>query len=238
MTDSTTIATSIAQELGETMPLARAQIGRIVERCGVEQAQDWLAEAQQIQANGGMLILDGTRQRTLGGVYFYLVRSALLEAGRTEDLQAIFPRFSRTRPAGTPAPPPTPPEPPISWTERDTLIGTAKTHPGEATSVKITLIGKPGKIVERQQFTLLMMTHKRALPPLPKGIPVPATVPETTYIVYVGAKQWRKVKEALANPEDILIIEGVPMYDAQYQAVAVFATNTTTQLLQRAQRSS
>jgi hypothetical protein len=44
------------------------------------------------------------------------------------------------------------------------------------------------------------------------------------------------VKDALTDPEDVLIIEGVPMYDAQYQAIAVFATNTTTKALQRAQR--
>ncbi|MFP4441289.1 MAG: phosphorylated adapter RNA export RNA-binding domain-containing protein [Chloroflexaceae bacterium] len=233
MPDTPNVTTAIAQALGETTSVARAQIARIVARCGAEQAQAWLAETQQIEANGGMPTLDGTRRRTPGGVYFYLVRGALRAAGRTDDLRAIFPRPGGAQPGGGPA---TPATPPMAWAERGSLIEAAQTQPGEATTVKMTLIGRPGKTVEREQFTLLMLTHQRALPALPKGIPVPQTVPATTYIVYVGAKQWRKVKDALADPEDLLIVEGVPMYDAQYQAIAVFATNTTTKTLQRAQR--
>jgi hypothetical protein len=70
--------------------------------------------------------------------------------------------------------------------------------------VKVTLIGRPAKTVERTDFTLLLMTHTGPLPSLPKGIPVPSTFPKTSYIVYVGGKQWRQVKEALVNVDDML----------------------------------
>jgi hypothetical protein len=61
------------------------------------------------------------------------------------------------------------------------------------TTVKVTLIGRPGKMVERSEFTLLLMEHSAPLPALPKGIPLPSKVPTTTYIVYLAAKHWRTV---------------------------------------------
>jgi hypothetical protein len=93
-------------------------------------------------------------------------------------------------------------------------------------------------VVEQEGFTLLKMQHTGPLPSLPKGIPVPAAVPTTTYIVYIAAKQWRGVAESLKTPEDTLIVEGVQFYDAEHQAIAVFATNTTTKLLQQAKRAA
>jgi hypothetical protein len=44
------------------------------------------------------------------------------------------------------------------------------------------------------------------------------------------------VKDALKNPDDTAIIEGTPMWDAEYQAMAVFATSITTKLTQQAKR--
>jgi len=102
--------------------------------------------------------------------------------------------------------------------------------------VKVTLIGKPGKVIEKPDCTLLIMKESGPLPALPKGIPVPAQVPETSYVVYIGAKQWRGVAAALKNPDDVLIVEGTQIYDAEYSAIAVFATNTTTKALQQAKR--
>jgi molybdopterin-guanine dinucleotide biosynthesis protein len=40
-------------------------------------------------------------------------------------------------------------------------------------------------------------------------------VEATRYSVYITAKQWKKVAEAIADPEDVLIVEGFPMLDAQ-----------------------
>ena len=71
------------------------------------------------------------------------------------------------------------------------------------------------------------------VPALPKGLPTPPAAP-TKYTVYIAAKQWRKVEQAIADPEDVLIVEGFPTMDAEARAIAVFATNTTTKKLQQA----
>src|SRR5205085_6772412 len=58
----------------------------------------------------------------------------------------------------------------------------------------------------------------------------------TNYLVYIASRQWRKVAEAIADPEDVLIVEGFPQLDPETSSIAVFATNTTTKKLQMAQR--
>lgn len=239
MSSSTTpaeVAGQIARALGETAPLPIGQIARIVRLCGAEQALAWLEEARAIETDGGMRTADGSRQRTLGGVYFKHVKEMLL---KTERKQLIFKIFWQQQPGQVrqgAAKPGAPALPPGTWSERGPLIAEAGALPGKATTVKVTLIGRPGKIVERQGFTLLQMKHSGALPALPKGIPVPEKLPETTYVVYIGAKQWRGVAEQIKNPDDALIVEGTQIYDAEFKAIAVFATNTTTKLLQQAKR--
>jgi molybdopterin-guanine dinucleotide biosynthesis protein len=46
------------------------------------------------------------------------------------------------------------------------------------------------------------------------------------------------VASAIADPEDVLIVEGFPQLDPETSSIAVFATNTTTKKLQGAQRQA
>jgi hypothetical protein len=245
------IGQEIVQTLGETNPRVIDQIFRLIRFLGVEQAQALFAETQQTEANGGMMLPDGSRRRTPGGVFFQLARKYV-----PEDQHARFfnsprhKRGARPKPAdspesnapATPKPASSPhsPQPTtaFTWAERGPLITEARTAQGVVKTVKVTLIGRPAKTVERNDFTLLLMKHSGPLPALPKGVPVPTKVPETSYVVYIGAKQWKSVKEALQNPDDTLIIEGAQFYDKEYEAIAVFATNTTTKQLQQAKRQS
>ncbi len=126
--------------------------------------------------------------------------------------------------------------PPIRWAHREARIASLQPTSRKATSVKVTLIGRPARVSEQAQFTLLTLTYTGPLSSLPKGIPVPVKVPPTTYSVYIGKKQWKQVAEALTNPEDVLIVEGVQILDATTKTIAVFATKTTTKLLQQANR--
>ena len=71
----TQTAAAIAAQLGETHAGARATIWRTVRTIGPERAQVFVAQALEAEANGGMLIPDGSRKRTLGGIFFYLVRT-------------------------------------------------------------------------------------------------------------------------------------------------------------------
>ena len=104
--------------------------------------------------------------------------------------------------------------------------------------MKVTVIGRPTSVVERGNTVILMLTHNSPLPAMPKGVPVPAVMPTTTYIVYVGVKQWRGVAAAMKDPEDVLIIEGTLTWDAEQQAIAVFTTKIASKLKQRAMRAA
>lgn len=235
----------IAKALGETRYWPRTQIKNIVKRCGVEQALAWLEEAERIEAAGGQMLPNGRRRRTKGGVFFRMVRDAV----SAEDRQLLFippkkkksqsQEGSDTSAPGQPAPPQLPPEPELpraTWEERDGLISEGQQLPGKATTVKITVMGRPSKAVERQGFALLVMEHEGKVASLPKGIPLPPAPLPTQYIVYIGGKQWNKVKASLETPEDFLIIEGVPVLDPKYAAITVFATKTTTKLQQQGRR--
>ena len=68
-----------------------------------------------------------------------------------------------------------------------------------------------------------------------KGLPAPTNA-ATKYAVYIAKKQWNKVKDAIQDLEDTLIIEGFPKADAEVSAIAVFTTNVTTKKLQQAMR--
>jgi hypothetical protein len=239
MTDKGTIhqtATTIAERLGETEAVPRHTITRVLKHLGVDRTLALLEEALDIEANGGMILPDGSRRRTPGGVFFWLIKERLFQAGQKNVVAKIFwkPRGEGSVAGVTPK---IPPAPVFTWDERGMWLGALGEAKGVVKTVKVTLIGRPDRVVEQQSFTLLRMQHSGPLPSLPKGIPVPAKVPITTYIVYIGAKQWRGVTEALKNEEDTLIVEGTQMYDAEHRAIAVFATSTTTKLLQQAKRA-
>ena len=76
---------------------------------------------------------------------------------------------------------------------------------GESKTVKITLIGRPGRIVEKGEVVLTSMQASKA-PSLPKGLP-PVPIDPTTYVVFIAQKQWKKVAQAIKDPQDVLIVE-------------------------------
>jgi hypothetical protein len=87
MIDTLETVAQIAERLGERDPMPLAQIRRIVSTIGAERAQAFVDYALEVEANGGMLVPDGSRRRTLGGVFFALVREGVSEAERL----VIFP---------------------------------------------------------------------------------------------------------------------------------------------------
>jgi cold shock CspA family protein len=234
----------IANRLRERNPNAIIQISRLYQHFGSDIIGEIVAETERIEAEGGMLLPDGSRRRTPGGVFFLQARKRLAPG----EWERIFPQKSwkeqrkqnkttqgsATTPQGAPAPAPTPLI--VTWEMRGPLVDEAKACQGRATSVKVTVIGRPTSVVERGNTVILMLTHSGPLPSLPKGVPTPTVVPTTTYTVYVAAKQWRGVAEAIKNPEDVLIIEGAQTWDAEQQAIAVYTTKIATKLQQRAKR--
>ncbi len=64
---------TIAAHLGESEAEPLQLLHKVVKKLGLEQALAFLKETQEIEAQGGLLLPDGSRRRTPGGVFFYLV---------------------------------------------------------------------------------------------------------------------------------------------------------------------
>ncbi len=66
------VAATIADQLGEKLPGPRKQIAQIVWALGRTQACQLLKQTLQIEVQGGMLVTNGNRRRSPGGVFFHL----------------------------------------------------------------------------------------------------------------------------------------------------------------------
>jgi hypothetical protein len=98
---------TICSTLNEGAERPRSQVTAIVEALGEVRAMALLAETQRIELSGGMLVPDGSRRRTPGGVFFVLARRAL----SPHDRDRIFSEGRQQTPAAPKpvAPAPTPP---------------------------------------------------------------------------------------------------------------------------------
>ena len=220
-------AAAVAAQLNETDPGALTQLARIVERMGDEFVTTALADTLRVEAEEGLLTEDKQRRRTPGGVFFYLVRGRIT----AEDRKVLFPRPPR------PAKPAPPAAVTLSDTERQTLYNQLKAHPGVATNMKLTLIGRPAKIIKRDTFAAVTLASHEP-PALPKGLSELPSQEPTIYLVYIASKQWRKVEEPIQNPEDKLIIEGYPYNDKKMGVIGVLTQSVTTVNLQRVKRDA
>jgi hypothetical protein len=231
------VAAMIADHLGETEEWPRRNIGIIVRALGRKQSRRLLKETQQIEANGGMMLPDNSRRRTPGGIFFHL---AYTTGQPKPGKQLTRPTHRQMpKPKGEKQPPqPTPkekhPVDALSWDNRIATVQEADIQKGTASTVKITIVGRPGKILNKDTCIVTVMESTK-VPALPKGLPTP-TAAATKYAVYIAAKQWAKVKDVITDPEDTLIVEGFPKTDPEVSAIAVFTTNVTTKKLQTSKK--
>ncbi len=131
-------------------------------------------------------------------------------------------------------PPAPPPLPPFVWDEAAPIIAEVTANVGEASTVKVTVIGRPTQVVERQGVVVLALRSTKT-PTLPKGLPpLPATL--TNYMVFIQQKQWNKVREAMQNADDALIVEGYPVHEPRFAGITVYATQVTMKALQAVKR--
>ena len=196
---------------------------------GHDRCRAILADTLTCEANGGMLTKDGTRRRTPGGVFFQLVRERATKHERRRLFPRPAPQPGQARPQDKPQV--------LTWPEVQTLIEKLATEPpGEARTMKLTLIGRPGKIETRGQAVLFRMQGK---PPgaMPRGLPPIPNTPALTWTVMVALRQWNRVKDSLAtNQEDQLIIEGYPLMQGTQHVL--LAQSCVSMLQQRVQKQA
>jgi hypothetical protein len=207
----------------------RPLLTQVLRTLGTDRTTAILTDALTCEANGGMLTRDGTRRRTPGGVFFQLVK----ERATPQERRRLFPRPAPQRGQGQPQRQPTA----LTWDEVQTITQTLATAPpGEARTMKLTLIGRPGKIETRGQAVMFRLQGK---PPasLPRGLPPIPSTPALTWNVMVALRQWNRVKDSLAaNQEDQLIIEGYPLMQGTQHVL--LAQSCTSVALQRAQKQA
>jgi hypothetical protein len=217
-----TIAQAIAEQLGEVEAEPRAQIERTVEIHGTELAQTILQETLEIEANGGLLVPDGSRRRTPGGVFFSLLRQRISreEWRRIQQLTTHSPEIAAQT---------------LPWAERAALVAQAAAHPGTVETVKLTIVGRPRDVKRHDTFVIVVLEDTQPIPALPSGVPAVTTLP-TLYKIFIPLKRWRAMESALKNPDDVMVVEGYAYPHDKAQTVLVLAQLATTTKLQVAWR--
>lgn len=228
-------AAQLAEQLDEKGAVPRRMLADVVKHCGIEFAQEILKLTFETEAQGGLMINTGERRRTLGGVFFFLARSKLTPEMR----KVVFPRKKGQNRSGGNKTGQSQygQSSSLRWEDRLEIIQPLLAAQGELTNVKIVLIGRPGRIETRKDLVVTVVSHTQKSPSLPRGVPAPPKTP-TTYTVYIAAKQWRRVEDAIKNSDDALIIEGTCSYDEAIKGIAVFASSVTTKALEAQKREA
>lgn len=218
-------------------------IRRIVLVLGVQRATDLLNQVLDIEAQGGQMTVDGSRRKTAGGLFISLARAQAAPNERPK-LRDFGPKKLKAHLTQTAAPDQAAPKTkpalvtPLPWDAAKQIVAQALEAIGEARTVKLTLIGRPSKIVQQPNCVVIAMKGK-APPSLPKGLPTPPANSAITWAVFIVNKQWNAVKDfVIGNTEDNLIVEGYPIIDPKSGSSVVLATSCKSVVQERAAREA
>jgi hypothetical protein len=229
------VALEIAAQLNETEEVPVKTIKRLVYQCGPEQAREWVRQAFEIEANGGMMLENLGRKRTIGGVFFYISKRAM-----TPEVRAVvYPiKFSpwadkkkqqKQRQEGQEKKTAAPEAqlPAFDWGNRLEALQDLFAESGSTFSTKVVIVGRPESVrIDTNQVTVLVKRNFH-LTSVPRGVPRPPAA-EVVTRVYIGLKMWNKVQEALNDPEDRMVAEGFCAWENGRTGLSVYATNVTT----------
>jgi cold shock CspA family protein len=208
------VAGEIADQLGETEAEPREQIERIVQHLGIDTAQAWLRDTQAIEAAGGIMLADGSRRKTPGGVYFKLVRDNLT---KTQMISIFYPDYEQTFPLDE-----------QELTER--LAGAEQWPLAVAQRCSFSLVGRPARIAppdtpaEIPYVVFELVADPEGVPGFNKALP-PVTQ-TTTFRVLAPTSQWPRIAAVLVeNPDARILVHGFPAPDPRTPGtIIVYAT--------------
>lgn len=92
-TEVQSLIETISLRLMEEKPEAIKHIELLVTWCGVEFARALLEETLTVEANGGLTVIDKSRRRSVGGVFFYLSKPRIY----WPLLEKIYPQLKKPR---------------------------------------------------------------------------------------------------------------------------------------------
>lgn len=115
------------------------------------------------------------------------------------------------RPSAGPTHPPTATEVPVTQ--------------GDVSNVKITVTGRPNRIIERGDVILMPMANTK-IPMSNRNLPSPPADP-VVYLVYLARNQWEKIASAVENSQARLVVEGYPFYDKKLGVISILTQQAT-----------
>ncbi|MEZ4513045.1 MAG: phosphorylated adapter RNA export RNA-binding domain-containing protein [Chloroflexota bacterium] len=210
----------IAMLLGETEPGPLDSITRIIETLGEKQTRQLVKEAIRIHADEGIKTHDGTRNRTLGGVFFFLVAGFV----DVEQYKQIWPErkipwfvWQKSEQAPKKSGPP-------PWGYGDLYgMGKALARVAGGMKMEMKLVGKHGKVIKRKDLVITAVSNQVRRDQVPTGLPKPPLDP-TVYVCYIPLQKW----EELPHPCDNIEISGHAGLDLENMAndvIVVWATD-------------
>ena len=195
----------IAETLNETERKPIVQIGKVYLSAGAEFTLGLMNEALKIEEDGGLMLPDGSRRRTLGGIFFMLCRERLAPEARDTIFNMSY---------GTPLiDPETVGLPELDWDTRAEIFADLNTEPGTAGSMRVTLTGRPEEIVEEGDSVRLTIMQNAPLPTVPRSIPIPS-ITSGPHTVYLSKELWKKAEPQLKREQTRLLITGQLSHDA------------------------
>ena len=204
-------------------------VSRVVWHLGIEQAQALLQQTLDIEAQGGMMTLDGQQRRTPGGVFFRLVKEHIAAIDKMLYGRIFWPpKHKSKKPAGQrpkPAKQPTPPPvEPLLWAQAlKYATALLKHEKGEVRTVEVKLIGRPTKVAKAESCMVAMMAGKGAPKSLPKGLPAPPDQVQN-FAVFISNKHWAKVSDDLkTNANAELLVKGHPVFNPEKATTLLLA---------------
>lgn len=218
----------IAKRLQERNPVARECIRRIVDLIGVKRSFALTDEALRIESEGGMPTQDGHRQRTTGGIFFYLFSQSVTPAQQREvhllqaRLQQEFDIRKRIRGSKKQYGRLGSLSVPVDLHTSREMVAQLGENAGKADAVKVKIVGRPGKAQQQDGLVVFQMRDEGERPKLPKVLPPLPDAPQT-YVIYLSAKIWVKLVPLLEQPEQKLFIEGHLAFDPQLKKPVIYA---------------